>query len=144
MLSMSSHDQTDWLHNHLAAADKCTNPNLTSARRTSFHISELWIWAMPTEAVCAQQRGKPPGSKAGLASSVGLLKGCQFWSWFLFKHLQALEKFRCKSKTLSLPFLFSLNRLPEYGIKNKQANKQTITKLQPLHAYFENKSLRKR
>lgn len=41
VLSMSLDDQTDRLHNHLAAADKYKNPDSKPTRRTPFHISEL-------------------------------------------------------------------------------------------------------
>lgn len=40
VLSMSSDGQTDRLRNHLAAADKYTNPDSKYARRTPFHVSE--------------------------------------------------------------------------------------------------------
>ena len=41
VLSMSLDGQTDRLHNRLAAADKYTNPDSKSTRRTPFYISEL-------------------------------------------------------------------------------------------------------
>lgn len=81
VLSMSLDDRTDWLHNHLAAADKYTIPDSKSTRRNPYHISELWIWAMPIiKAVFEQKSGKPLESKAGLTSSVGLFQGWQVWS----------------------------------------------------------------
>lgn len=116
VLSMSLHDQTDRLHNRLAAAEKYTNPDSKSTRRTPFHISELWIWVMSIiKAVFTQKSGKPLGSKTGLTSSVGRFQGCQVWSWFLFQHLQALEKLKFKSKSLFSALFISLNSLPKSG-----------------------------
>jgi len=41
-------------------------------------------------------------------------------SWFLFQHLQALEKFRHKSKIPFSALLISPNSLPKIGGKNQQ------------------------
>lgn len=107
---MSSDDQADRLHNHLVAADKCINPHWKSTRRTSFHISEFWIWAMAIiTAIFAQKSWRSLGRKAGLTSSVGLFQGCQVWSLFLFQHPPDSEKFSFKSKSPFSALLISLN-----------------------------------